>query len=156
MPAMDFPISPTIGQQYTNDYGIAYTWDGVAWLIGAFAIGNFTTLSDMVNQIRVLLQDTDTAAAYRYSTPSIVANINMGVIEMFRIRPDIFLHLHYEIPSFTASNLNVDWPFELQWVPPIVYYAVGLTQLRDDEGTQDQRAAAFMQKFNAILVTPVS
>lgn len=151
MPVMDFPINPTIGQQYTNDYGIAYTWDGTAWLIGSFSAGNFTIFSDLINQIRILLQDTE-SSSYRYSTPSIVANINMGLLEMFRIRPDIFLETSYQIPAFDPSNLNVVWPLELQWVPPVVYYAVGMTQIRDDEGTQDTRAAAFLQKFTSILV----
>jgi hypothetical protein len=36
---------------------------------------------------------------------------------------------------------------------PMVYYVVGLMQLRDDEEVQDQRAAAFMSMFNAKLTS---
>ena len=55
-------------------------------------------LGDLLAQIRTTLQDTDvTSGTYRYSTDSIVANINMGMIEMYRFRPDIFLANKREI-----------------------------------------------------------
>ena len=28
---VDFPSSPTIGQQYTTPNGVTYVWDGVKW-----------------------------------------------------------------------------------------------------------------------------
>jgi hypothetical protein len=35
----------------------------------------------------------------------------------------------------------------------LIYYTVGLTQLRDDEQTQDQRAVNFMKTFAQTLTT---
>jgi hypothetical protein len=158
MAEMDFPLNPFLGQTYTNSVGVVYQWDGASWVVGFYDSSTelFTTLGDLLDQIRVLLQDTDLAGnQYRYSTDSIVANINMGLLEMYRIRPDIFLASSFAIPQFNSGDLAAPWPLEPQWTPPIVYYAVGMTQVRDDEGTQDTRAAAFLQKFNMILVGPV-
>jgi hypothetical protein len=155
MAEMDFPPSPTVGQKYVNSAGVVYDWNGFAWVIGFVDIvdQSFGTIGDILEQIRIYLQDTEvTAAGYRYSDASIVANINMGMWEMYRIRPDIFLEVNYDVPQFDAAELDADWPIEKQWIPSIVFYAVGTTQLRDDEGTQDARAVAFMQKFTATLV----
>jgi hypothetical protein len=33
MAALDFPSSPTVGQQYTAPNGAIYTWDGAAWTV---------------------------------------------------------------------------------------------------------------------------
>jgi len=156
MAEMDFPAAPSMGQRYTNSLGVVYQWNGYAWVVGFYdtASDEFDVLGDLLDQIRTLLQDTDNSASsgYRYSTDSIIANINMGLIEMFRIRPDIFLETNFVVPQFQSSDLSVAWPIEQQWIPPIVYYAVGMTQVRDDEGTQDTRASAFLTKFTAILV----
>jgi len=156
MAEMDFPLSPTVGQRYTNSIGVVYEWNGYAWVVGFYdsSTQTFLVLGDILDQIRTLLQDTDnsSSAGYRYSDDSIVMNINMGLWEMYRLRPDIFLETSYVVPQFLAGDPSVTWPIEQQWVPAIVYYAVGMTQVRDDEGTQDTRASAFLQKFNATLV----
>ena len=154
---MDFPFNPTIGQRYQNSFGIVYEWNGVAWVVGFFDTrsgGGFDLVGDVVDQIRTLLQDTDIAGGvYRYSTDSIVQNMNMGLWEMYRLRPDIFLETDFVVPVFNIATLDVAWPIEKQWIPPIVYYAAGLTQLRDEEGTQDNRATAFMTRFTTIMET---
>src|SRR5215831_3003522 len=33
MAALDFPASPTVGQQYAASNGVTYQWDGAAWII---------------------------------------------------------------------------------------------------------------------------
>jgi len=155
MAEMDFPSDPTLGQKFTNSIGTVYEWNGVAWVIGFYDIEDetFVTLGDLLDQIRVLLQDTDTLGnEYRYSNSSIVANINMGLMEMYRIRPDIFLELNFKIPVYNDAQLDADLTIEPQHVPALIYYAVGMTQLRDDEGTQDQRASSFLGKFVSMLL----
>src|SRR5215510_7069656 len=144
MADMDFPANPIVGQKYTNSVGVIYEWNGYAWVVGFYdPIEQLNTLGGIIDQIRVLLQDTDVSSGqYRYSTPSIVANLNMGMIEAFRIRPDIFLETNYVVPKFASGQLDMAWPIEEQWTPSLIYYAVGMTQLRDDEGTQDQRSSA--------------
>jgi hypothetical protein len=155
MAVLDFPASPVVGQNYTSPIGTVYTFDGQGWVVGFYDSQTqaFTVLGDILEQIRTLLQDVDTLGGqYRYSSDSIVQSINLGMIEMFRVRPDIFLETKFVVPQFSVSVLTAPWPIEQQWVPAIVFYAVGETQLRDDEGTQDTRAAAFLQKFTAVLV----
>jgi hypothetical protein len=157
MADMDFPISPTVGQQYTSSVGVTYQWNGYAWVVGAYVPGdNFDQLGNVIDQIRIILQDTDASSGqYRYSNDSIVANLNMGLIEAFRLRPDIFLETNYVVPMFSSADLSTPWPIEQQWTPPLIYYAVGMTQLRDDEGTQDTRSAAFLQKFQQTMGQPL-
>lgn len=114
---------------------------------------SFLSLNDVVGQIRELVQDTDASAAFRYTTSSIVKNINMGLMEMYRIRPDIFLKLNFAIPTYDSAFPDALLTIEQQFIPSLIYYATGLTQLRDDEGTQDARASAFLAKFTSMLVS---
>jgi hypothetical protein len=155
MAEMDFPADPVIGQNFTNSIGIVYQWNGTAWLIGFYDSSDesFVSLGDLLAQIRTLLMDTDVSSGeYRYSSDSIVSNINMGMIEMYRIRPDIFLENNFQIPSFNDADLSQPLVIEQQFIPSLVYYAVGMTQLRDDEETQDARASSFLGKFSSMLV----
>ena len=154
MAEMDFPLNPTVGQKYTNSIGVVYEWTGVAWIIGFYSSASqvFDVLGDVVSQVRTLLQDTETLGGeYRYSDDSIVTAINMGLLEMFRIRPDIFLGNNYQIPSFSTGTPDAPMVIEPQFVPSLVYYAVGMCQLRDDEGTQDERASLLLAKFTSTL-----
>ena len=61
MADMDFPADPIIGQKYTNSIGVVYEWSGTAWLIGFYdsTTETFTTVGDLLDMIRTLLQDTD-------------------------------------------------------------------------------------------------
>jgi len=154
---LDFPSSPAIGDKYTSSMGVVYTWNGAAWEIGFYDTGTetFTQVGDVLDQVRTLLQDVDVSSGqYRYSTDSIISNINMGMIEMYRVRPDIFLENDFKIPQFSDSALDADLVIEPQYVPALVFYAVGLTQLRDDEETQDQRGGVFIQRFQQLLEAP--
>jgi hypothetical protein len=154
---MDFPAFPTLGQKYTAPSGIVYEFDGYGWVIGFYdtASEELSSVGDLLDQIRTLLQDTDNtgSSGYRYSTDSILMNINQGMTDMYRIRPDIFLELRFKIPVFSSAQLDTIIGIEEQYVPPLVYYAVGLTQARDDEQTQDSRAMAFLKTFQATLLT---
>jgi hypothetical protein len=154
---MDFPSSPTLGQKFTNSIGVVYQWNGYGWVIGFYDTDDdaLYTLGDLLDQIRILLQDTDTSGnEYRYSTGSLVLNINQCLMEMYRIRPDIFLDLNFKIPIYSDTQLDMPITVESQHVPAIVYYAVGMAQLRDDEGTQDARASSFLTKFVSMLLAP--
>lgn len=147
---MDFPANPYEGQTYTNSIGVVYVWDGQSWIVVKLPTPvAFTDMKSIVDQVRTILQDT--VEDYRYSTASIVANLNQGMLEMYRLRPDIFLETAFRVPVFYVDHLEYPWPVEPQWIPPIVYYTVGLTQVRDDEGTQDTRAAAFLSRFVAMI-----
>ena len=153
---MDFPTSPFIGQLYTAPSGVTYAWDGTSWQIGFYdnTTQNLMTLGSIIQQIRTLLQDTDlTSGQFRYSTDSIVTALNQAMLDMFRIRPDLFLEASYIVPVFNVADLEVDIGVEHQYLPPFIYYAVGLVQARDDEQNQDQRAFGFLQVFQKSIVS---
>jgi hypothetical protein len=154
MAEMDFPPVPVIGQKYTAPSGVVYEFDGYGWVIGFYdaSTETFNTLGDLLEMVRILLQDTDTSGTeYRYSSASIVTNMNMGLMEMYRIRPDIFLENQFKVPIYNDADLSAVMVIEPQFVPSLVYYTVGLCQLRDDEPTQDSRASAFLTKFVSSL-----
>jgi len=141
---------------YTAPSGVTYRWDGYAWTVGFYdsTSQQLTNVGNIIAQVRTLIQDTDNSSGqYRYSTDSIVTALNQGVMEMFRIRPDLFLEVNYVVPIFNIGHLDVDIGIEPQYVPPLIYYVVGLVQVRDDEQTQDTRAATFLKVFQAAIVS---
>jgi hypothetical protein len=107
------------------------------------------TVADYVAEARTLLQDT--VEAYRYSDASLVSALNLGILTARRLRPDLFLG--GTIPSFTEADIATTTAFDMdeQYRVPFVYFIVGHAQLRDEEDTQDQRAAAFIGKFTTQL-----
>jgi len=130
---------------------------------------NYSPVGGYIATIRMLLQDF--IAPYRYDDPTIVDSINTALAEMARIRPDIFLDLKYknrfkpgdtddgywEVPQnpTTGAPLN---PHNIVPVPdkyyqPLCWYAAGWCQLFDVADTQDQRANAFLQKFNQHMLS---
>ena len=156
MAEMDFPAFPTVSQKYTAPSGVVYEWNGTAWVVGFYnsPTQQFQTVGDLLDQIRTLLQDVDNSSGqYRYSTDSIITALNQGMLDMFRVRPDLFLESRFVVPSFTTGTLDSPLGIEQQYVPPLVYYVTGLVQARDDEQNQDSRAVAFMKTFSAALLT---
>lgn len=157
MAELDFPADPQVGQKYTSPVGVVYEWTGYGWVLGFYssATEQLVTVGGIIDQVRTLLQDTDTLGGeYRYSSDSLVTALNMGLWEMFRIRPDIFLELNFVVPQYDSTLPTTGITIEPQHVPALVYYVVGMAQLRDDEGTQDQRASSFLGKFTSMLLQP--
>ena len=77
---------------------------------------------------------------------------------IFTLRPDLFLPV-FDIPYFDISgsiNMNAEVAMDPMYRSTLVYFMVGRAQLRDDEPTVDQRAGAFLQKFQGQLlgITP--
>ena len=120
--------------------------------------------------IRNRLQDL--IQPYRYTDTQIVNALNVAMEETQRIRPDIFLDLKYQqkvqagdlddgfiLGYYTISDIAFDTnnnyvsssgtlvPIPSRYTDPIVFYMGGHLQLFDVEDTQDQRAVAFMAKF---------
>ena len=156
MAEMDFPPLPVLGQKYTAPSGVVYEWDGYGWTIGYYDTSSqqLQSVGDVLDQIRILLQDTDnTSGQYRYTTESILLCLNQGMIDLYRMRPDIFVTLKFIIPVYNSNQLDVVIGIEMQYISPLVFYVVGLVQARDDEQTQDQRAAQFLQTFKGAVLT---
>lgn len=110
------------------------------------------TVADYIADARVLLQDQ--AAPYRYQDTELVENLNLGLTEIRRLRPDLlFSYLDTTVPSFSAYSQTTTVPMDVQYRITLLYYICGQAQLRDEETTQDARATAFLQKFVSQLLT---
>jgi hypothetical protein len=156
MAEMDFPAAPTVGQKYTAPSGVVYEFDGYGWVVGFYdaTTQQLQSVGDVIDQIRILLQDTDNSSGqYRYSTDSIILSLNQGMVDLYRMRPDIFLSLKFIIPIYSSAQLDAVIGIEMQYISPLVFYAVGLVQARDDEQSQDARAASFLQTFKGAVLT---
>jgi hypothetical protein len=109
------------------------------------------TVQDYITESRRLLQDT-VATAYRYPDADLVDALNTGLMEARRLRADLFLP-KFDIPSFAPTDLTMPVPMDPMYRNALTYYIVGRIQLRDEEPTQDSRAASFLGSFTAKLMT---
>lgn len=110
------------------------------------------TVANYVSEARVLLQDV--VPTYRYSDVELVSNLNLAIMTARRNRPDLFLSVT-TIPQFIASDIANGTLFVMdpQYRVAFLFFMVGFAQLRDEEDTQDTRAAAFIGKFTQQLMT---
>lgn len=110
------------------------------------------TVADYVRDARVLLQDT--IADYRYSDSELVEALNLGLLEMRRLRPELVRsYFSSSIPTFSSTAMTAAVPVDYQYRVALLYYICGQAQLRDDESTQDARATVFLNKFVAQMLT---
>lgn len=110
------------------------------------------TVQDYIDRARPLLLDT--VQPYRYSTVDLVEYLNQGMLEARRLRPELFLgSLDAALPEFDTSDLSVAVPIDPMYRVTFVYYICGQAQLRDEENTQDDRAAALLNKFVSQLLS---
>jgi hypothetical protein len=110
------------------------------------------TVQDYIDRARVLLLDQ--VEPYRYPTLELVEALNEGILEARRLRPELFKsYFRSSLPDFDGSNMALTVPIDPQYRVAFVYYICGQAQLRDDENTQDSRAAAFLNKFVAQMTT---
>lgn len=110
-----------------------------------------STVADYVTYARILLQDQ--VAPYRYPDQDLLLALTSALPDAKKLRPDLFLSTT-TLPVFSAVDSTVV-PMDQMYRMPILYYVVGMAQLRDDEEVQDQRAAAFLNLFEAKLKTAV-
>lgn len=111
------------------------------------------TVADYVADARVLLQDT--VEPYRYATAELVENLNLGLLEMRRLRPDVMMStFRSSLPKYTTTNTSTtNVVCDVQYRMALLYYICGMAQLRDDEATQDNRASIFLNKFVSQMLT---
>ena len=110
------------------------------------------TVADYVRQARVLLQDT--VLEYRYPDADLVDALNMAFLEARRLRVDLFMPNINSIPSFAEADIAAATAVKLDpmYRVAFLYFIVGQTQLRDEEDTQDTRAAAFLSSFSSRMM----
>lgn len=110
------------------------------------------TVQDYIDRARVLLLDQ--VQPYRYPTEDLVENLNMGILEARKLRPDVLQsYLRTTLPDFSVSDLNAAVNVDPQYRVAFVYYICGHAQLRDDENVQDSRAVTFLNKFTSQMLT---
>lgn len=121
------------------------------------------TVADYVTEARTLLQDK--VQPFRYPDLDLVDALNMAMLEASKLRPDLLIDLKYqnrvlrvqktiapEVAQYLIADATVvQWPS--QYKMPVLYYIIGMAQLRDTEDVEDKRAAAFLSKFIAQLLT---
>jgi len=154
---INFPPNPTVGQRYTAPSGVVYTFDGYGWTVGYYdsSTQELTSVGNVLGQVRTLLQDVDsTSGQFRYSTDSIITNLNQAMTDLYRMRPDLFLENGFTIPVFNVGALDTPIGIEEQYISPVIMYVVALTQARDDEQSQDVRAGMFLATFQKQVLTP--
>lgn len=110
------------------------------------------TVANYITDARVLLQDT--VSPYRYGDAELVENLNLGLLEMRRLRPDLLMSsFRSTFPSYSASSTSTAVAVDVQYRVALLYYICGQAQLRDDEAVQDSRASVFLNKFVSQMLT---
>lgn len=104
------------------------------------------TVADYIADARVLLQDT--VEEYRYADAELVEGLNLGLLEMRRLRPDLMITtFRSSIPRYSATSPTTAVKCDPMYRMSLLYYICGNAQLRDEEATQDARAGVFLNKF---------
>jgi hypothetical protein len=138
-------------------------------------VQTYLTATQYVATARLLLQDNVTP--YRYPDTTLVTALNVALDELGRLRPDIWLDLKYHNPilkgdirdgvpmPYTTNDISVDSsgnynvtqgtviPVPNKYRVVVDWFVSGWAQILDVADTQDQRAQAFMAKFQQHLTT---
>lgn len=111
------------------------------------------TVNDALVATREILKDPGGA---RYSTTSLVRIIGDGVAMMFRIRPDFMVGRVDPRPIYLETALDTKLPDVVSeyHFEPLVEWVAATAELRDDQFSQDGRAAVILQKVRTALLTP--
>ncbi len=108
------------------------------------------TVADYISDARTLLQDI--IAPYRYDDESMLVAFNVTLLEVRRVRADLFVFHHHErVPSYTTVNtqpVEMEHPFRLA----LVYGTCAHALARDQEDVQDARSTNFMRVFYDMLL----
>lgn len=108
------------------------------------------SIKEMVEDARVLLQDT--RSPFRYRQSELVTNLNSALMQARRLRPDLFIgRFGKEDFAYTADRLEEPFPLPAWYSEAFVEYMVGRAELRDDEFTNEGRAIALMNRFSSKL-----
>lgn len=108
------------------------------------------TVADYLTQARSLLQDA--VAPYRFPDADLIEYLNMGLLEVRKLRPDLMLATPTNIPSYSAASPATVVDMDPQYRVALLYFTVGQAQLRDQEEVSDARALAFITNFTTQLL----
>jgi len=110
------------------------------------------TYSDVITRVRRIVQDED-ATGYRYPDASLVDSVNDAILEVRRVRPELFLRVSFNPVDVLLADIAVtDLPIEDMYFQSLVYMTAGYQMLRDDEFSVDSRAVNLLNKGVAQLI----
>jgi hypothetical protein len=93
----------------------------------------------------------DNTEPFRYSDDDLLSFVNTAVYEVRRVRPDFFFGITV-IPQYDAADITNLTEFAFpNYADPVTDYVVGNAELRDDEFTDDGRAAQLMKGLGDAL-----
>lgn len=111
---------------------------------------NLMTVESLIKGARTFLLDK--VQPYRYDDVSLLAALNLAILEARRLRPDLFIcKYRVDPPQFDAisgQNLEVEAQFRLAFE----YLTAGHALLRDQEDTQDERATTMLDAGEGVLI----
>lgn len=108
------------------------------------------TVSNYISRARVLLQDG--TAPFRYADSELIDALNSCMMDTRRLRPDLFLPAFNTLPFFVANDTTAV-AIDPMYRMAVLYYVCGQAQIRDEENTQDPRAAEFISLWRGILLS---
>lgn len=111
------------------------------------------TVSGLIAGARTFLLDK--IVPYRYDDTSLLAALNLAILEARRLRPDLFLTNKFRVdpPQFDAIS-GEDIGVEPQFRLAFEYMTAGHALLRDQEDVQDERATTLLEAGESILMGP--
>jgi hypothetical protein len=110
----------------------------------------FCSVQDYITDVRTIILDK--TPPFRYDDDSLVTALNVAMLEIRRLRPDLLVcKYHTRVPQFMAVSGEIV-PIEPQFRLGVVYGIAAHALLRDEEDVQDSRANTFLERFHDILV----
>lgn len=114
------------------------------------------TYSQVIQRARRILQDED-VDNYRYSDESLADSVNDALLEVRRVRPDLFLSDSFVVTDVILADMDTtNIPVEDFYFQSLVYLVSGYAMLRDDEYSLDSRAVNLLNKGVAQLLSVAS
>ncbi len=110
------------------------------------------TLAAVIKQVRYQMQDED-ASNYRYTDERLVDTLNMALLDVWRLRPDLFLAAGWKLTEYTVANLSDSTmlPIDDIYFSTVVKLIVGYVELENDSVTPDGKAATMLSTARAEL-----
>ena len=108
-------------------------------------------ISDMVVQVRDIVQDADTP--YRHSDEKLLRYFNDAIADARRLRGDLFIAtINDPWTLYDVGNLGDDFPLDPTYFSSVVDYVSSQVELGDDEFVSDGRSSILQKRFIDKLV----
>ncbi len=107
------------------------------------------TVTDYISDARTLLQDI--VSPYRYDDESMLVAFNVTLLEVRRVRADLFVFRSHPTLSYDfvdSTEVEMEHPFR----HALVYGTCAHALARDQEDVQDARSTNFMRIFYDMML----